>query len=114
VALAATAYVVHRFLVAPHGTAPLAGAYLNDVVLAIGFAGLVDAIVRVLLFRPATRWELLAATAAGAFVWELGPVVWPAVRPDAVADRWDALAYLVGMAAYLVARHSRRPARYVG
>ncbi len=113
-ALAGTVYVVHRFVVAPRATMPLAASYLNDLALAVGFAGTVDAIVRVVVLRRARVVEVLGATAFGALVWELGPWLWPAVRPDAVADPWDVLVYLIGAVAYLGARHSRRPERSVG
>jgi hypothetical protein len=48
--------------------------------------------------------EVLAATACGAVVWELVPLAWPGVRPGAVADPWDVVAYGVGALTYLAVR----------
>ncbi len=107
VAFAAAVYVGHRALQATVGTHPLAAAHLNDLTAAVAFAGIVDAIARVVLRRPAWTAEILGATAFGAIVWELAPVVWPAVRPGAVADPWDALTYAVGALTYLAVRGSR-------
>ena len=104
VAFAAAVYVGHRALQATLGTHPLAAAHLNDLTAAVAFAGIVDAIARVVLGRPARIAEIAGATAFGAVVWELGPVVWPAARPGAVADPWDALAYAVGALAYVMVR----------
>ena len=104
VLLAAAVYVGHRAVQATVGTHPLAAAHLNDLAASVAFAGIVDAIVRGTLRRPARAVEVLGATAFGAIVWELVPLVWPGVRPGAVADLWDALAYFVGALTYLVVR----------
>ncbi len=104
VALSAAVYVGHRAVRAAFGTHPLAAAYLNDLAAAVAFAGIVDAIARATLRRPARTAEVLGAAAFGAIVWELAPLFWPGVRPGAVADPWDALAYGVGALTYLVVR----------
>lgn len=104
VILATAVYVGHRIVRAAVGTHPLDAAYLGDLAAAVAFAGIVDAIVRATLRRPARTVEVLGATAFGALVWELVPLVWLGVRPGAVADPWDAVAYGVGALTYLVAR----------
>jgi len=104
VVLAAAVYVGHRAVQATVGTHPLAAAHLSDLTASVAFAGIVDAIARVVLRRPVRTVEVAGAAAFGAVVWELVPLVWPAVRPGAVADPRDVLAYGVGALAYLVVR----------
>ncbi|MDF1521396.1 MAG: hypothetical protein P1P87_01075 [Trueperaceae bacterium] len=108
-AFAASVYAGHRAVQATIGTHPWAAAYLNDLAAAVGFAGVVDAIVRATLRRPARAVEVLGATAFGAIVWELGPLAWPSMRPGAVADLWDVLAYVLGALTYLLVRGGRAP-----
>lgn len=73
------------------------------------FAALVDAIARLVLLRPARAREVALATAIGALVWECAPVAWPELRPGAVADVSDVVAYALGAAVYVSARG--RPSR---
>jgi hypothetical protein len=112
VALAAIVYAGHRVVQATVGTHPWAAAHLNDLAAAVGFAGVVDAIARATLRRPARAVEVLGATAFGTIVWELVPLAWPGLRPGAVADPWDALAYAVGALVYLIVRGGRAPMRH--